>query len=52
MYNSTFGQQMPEFGCDFEAMHTDYFEEFDQEIREAPIDKPYEFCGFIKNSGG
>ena len=28
------------------------WEEFDQEIQEAPIDRPYEFCGMIKNSNG
>jgi hypothetical protein len=52
MYTAAFGQPAAEFGCQFNGADCDFFEEFDQEIREAPIDRPYEFCSFIKNAGG
>lgn len=41
--------------CDI-RQEFDYYpsamEEFESELKEAPIDKPYEFCADIKHAGG
>lgn len=52
MYSAVFGQGQAELVSEFQASAYTYFEEFDQELREVPSEKPYEFCNFIKHSGG
>lgn len=37
---------------EFERRGESYFEEYQTELGEAPIDRPYEFCGMIKQSNG
>lgn len=51
MYNQAFGLGSSEFGADFDAW-VPSVDEFEWELQEAPIEKPYEFCSNIKNSGG
>ena len=50
MYSQVFGGYQPELGSEFQQSCV--YEVFDQDIMEAEIDKPYEFCGSIKNSSG
>jgi hypothetical protein len=51
MYSDVFGMN----SCDI-RQEFDYYpsamEEFESELKEAPIDKPYEFCADIKHAGG
>lgn len=37
---------------EFDRRGCDYIEEYQQGLGEAPIDRPYEFCGMIKQSNG
>jgi hypothetical protein len=52
MYSLAFGEGGADLMSEFEGGQYDYFEEFDQELQEVPMDKPYEFCNMIKHSNG
>lgn len=51
MYNQAFGLGSSDFGVDVDTW-VPSVDEFEWELQEAPIEKPYEFCSNIKNSGG
>lgn len=44
MYSSVFGGYQPELINEFEREPTFALDEFDIDIMETPIDKPYAFC--------
>lgn len=52
MYHEVFGGYKPELDCNFDTENEVVFEEFNQKILEAPIERPYEFCESVKNSKG
>jgi 20S proteasome subunit beta 5 len=52
MYNEVMGFGSGELISEFDRQGCNYFEEYQQELGEAPIDRPYEFCGMIKQSNG
>ena len=46
------GLGSPSLANEFDRNPNAYFDEYCQELGEAPIDKPYEFCSFIKQANG
>lgn len=52
MYSQVFGGNGPELISEFDRESINAIDEFDDEIMEAPIDKPYLFCDQVKNSNG
>lgn len=52
MYSEVFGGYQPELINEFDREPMYGIDEFDTEIMEAPIDKPYNFCDEIKHSEG
>lgn len=52
MYNEVMGFGSADLVNEFDRRESPYFEEFQQGLGEAPIDRPYEFCGMIKQSNG
>lgn len=52
MYSEVFGGYQPDLISEFERGPMEGVDEFDMDIMEAPIDKPYEFCDGIKHSQG
>ena len=51
MYNSVFGFGSNEFESEMDTW-TPSIDQYDEGLTEVPIEKPYEFCDNIKNSGG
>ena len=52
MYDQVFGLDSTSLISEFDREQSTYFQQFTTELGQAPIDKPYEFCNFIKNSNG
>lgn len=54
MYSEVFGGYQPELINEFdrEPLYGSGVDEFDLDIMETPIDKPYAFCEEIKHSEG
>lgn len=52
MYNEVMGLGGPQLLSEFERRGESYIQEYQTELGEAPIDRPYEFCGMIKQSNG
>lgn len=52
MYNEVMGFGSSSLVSEFDRRGNEYVEEFGQGLGEAPIERPYEFCGLIKQSNG
>lgn len=52
MYNEVMGFGAPDLASEFDRRGSEYMEEYQMGLGEAPIDRPYEFCGMIKQSNG
>ena len=52
MYSQVFGSGIPDFGEDFTENHFEAVNEYEEDLMEAPLEKPYEFCGRIRESNG
>lgn len=52
MYSDIFGTQPNELVSEFDRLPNICFDEMDEEIKQAPIDKPYQFCQSVKQSTG
>ena len=52
MYNEIMGFGSPQLASEFDRRGCEYMEEYQRGLGEAPIDRPYEFCGMIKQSNG
>lgn len=52
MYNEVMGFGSADLVSEFDRRGCDYLEEYQMGLGEAPIDRPYEFCGMIKQSNG
>jgi hypothetical protein len=47
MYNEIMGFGSPQLASEFDRRGCEYMEEYQTGLGEAPIDRPYEFCGMI-----
>ena len=52
MYNEVMGFGAPSLASEFDRRGCEYMEEYQMGLGEAPIDRPYEFCGMVKQSNG
>ena len=52
MYNEVMGFGSSELVSEFDRRGCEYVEEYQLGLGEAPIERPYEFCGMVKQSNG
>ena len=52
MFDDVFGYGVPEMKNEFDFNEEFKFDEYENNLMEAPISKPYEFCDNIKEVKG